>query len=213
MRRSLERLGHARDGERERIHRDLHDGLGPTLAGLALRTDILRARAGPDAAVELAALEHELSEAFRTVTKMIDGLRPRLLDDRGLVAGLQTHCAALTATTSPRLAVRLSTEGDLSGLGPAVESAAWYIASEALNNVMRHSGARFCDVRLTCTNQLEVVVADDGRGMCGADPTTSLRTGLRSMTSRADSVGGCCTFTANQHGGTTVRAILPLGTA
>ncbi len=210
LRRSMDRLAEARDEERKRIHRDLHDGLGPTLAGLALRTDILRSRAGADLADELVALERELKNAFHSVTKMIDGLRPKLLDDRGLAAGLAEHCAALTATTSPPLNVRLRTTGALSELGPSVESAAWYIASEALNNVVRHSGARSCSVDLSLDDRLEIVISDDGRGVGPSEAASSGRTGLRSMTSRADAVGGRCRIESNEFGGTTVHAVLPL---
>jgi signal transduction histidine kinase len=208
LRRSLERLGQARDEERDRIHRDLHDGIGPTLAGLALRVDILRSRSGAEAAEELAALEEDLKDAFQGVTKLIDGLRPKLLDERGLGTGLADHCRGLAAATSPPLQIELRTDGDLERLPPSVESAAWYITSEALNNVVRHAGARRCEVRLSCSDGLEIVVADDGRGITSV---ATDRTGLRSMSERARALGGTCTVGCNDLGGTTVRAILPVG--
>jgi signal transduction histidine kinase len=89
-----------------------------------------------------------------------------------------------------------------------VESAAWYITSEALNNVVRHAGARRCEVRLSCSDGLEIVVADDGRGITSV---ATDRTGLRSMSERARALGGTCTVGCNDLGGTTVRAILPVG--
>ncbi|MCZ2826650.1 MULTISPECIES: GAF domain-containing sensor histidine kinase [unclassified Modestobacter] len=195
--------------ERDRIRRDLHDGLGPTLAGIGLAVQAVQAqlgeRAGPESAALLARLKDEVDAAVGEVRRILDGLRPAPLDDVGLVAALQRHAAAL----APTVPVRVTAE-ELPSLRPDVETAAYRIAQEALTNVARHSRARSAELGLRARDgRLEVAVADDGAGFTPADPVRPDGVGLESMRTRAQAVGGDLTVTSGPTG-TRVVAGLPL---
>lgn len=203
---SRERLVTAREEERRRLRRDLHDDLGPVLAAVALQVGELRSRVTDDEAARLAArAESLLTGAVGTVRRIVDGLRPAALDDLGLAEALQ---ASADHFTSAALTVRVDVRGDVSGLPAAVEVAALRIVTEALNNAARHSGAR--EVRLgvdRVPDGLEVAVADDGRGL----PTPLVTgVGLASMRARAEELGGTCTVVSGPAGGTAVLARLPI---
>ncbi len=195
--------------ERDRIRRDLHDGLGPTLAGIGLAVQAVQAqlgeRADPGSAALLARLKDEVDAAVGEVRRILDGLRPAPLDDVGLVAALERHAAALSSTVPVRV-----TAEDLPPLRPDVETAAYRIAQEALTNVARHSRARSAELGLRARDgHLEVAVADDGAGFGPADPARCDGVGLASMRTRAQAVGGDLTVTSGPSG-TRVVAGLPL---
>ena len=137
--------------------------------------------------------------------RIVDGLRPAALDDLGLAEAM--HAVADGFATAG-LDVRVEVRGDVSGLPAAVEVAALRVATEALHNAARHSGAR--QVRLgveRVVDALEVTVADDGRGLPAA-PVPGV--GLASMRERAEEIGGTCTVAAGPAGGTLVLARLPI---
>ncbi|WP_156119222.1 GAF domain-containing sensor histidine kinase [Modestobacter caceresii] len=195
--------------ERDRIRRDLHDGLGPTLAGIGLAVQAVQAqlgdRADPGSAALLARLKDEVDAAVGEVRRILDGLRPAPLDAVGLVAALQRHAAALSSTVPVRV-----TAEELPPLRPDVETAAYRIAQEALTNVARHSRARSAELGLRARDgHLEVAVADDGAGFGPADPARCDGVGLDSMRTRAQAVGGDLTVTSGPSG-TRVVAGLPL---
>lgn len=193
----------AREVERRRIRRDLHDGLGPLLSGTAMTLQAAAASLDPAAVRELLAQAREdLGQAVADIRLLVDGLRPPILDDLGLVAAVQ---AVLPEST---LAVTVTTEGNCRNLPAAVEVAALRIVSEALTNAARHAKAGSAQVELRRTPaRLHLSVADDGRWV----PPSSIRegVGLESMRQRAQELGGRASITPGESG-TCVRAWLPL---
>ncbi len=208
LQQSRERLVVAREEERRRIRRDLHDGLGPALSGVVFRLESARLLVprDPDAAAEhIGATTAHVQEVVADVRRLVHDLRPPALDDRGLVGAL-TQLAEGIATTD--LAVRV-TGAELGALPAAVEVAAYRIAGEALTNVARHASARRASVGLTRVDHALVVeVRDDGVGI---DPGAEAGVGLLSLRERAAELGGDTEITCPPGGGTVVRARLPLG--
>src|SRR3954447_16630805 len=154
----------AREEERRRIRRDLHDGLGPTLASLRLQLAAAR-RLLPHDPHAAATLVDELQDEVRSTTaevrRLVYDLRPPLLDEFGLVGALRTR-----EGHTDGLDVRVEAADDLPVLPAAVEVALFRIATEALHNVARHAAARTAAVRLSVSDDdVVLTVVDDGRGL------------------------------------------------
>lgn len=203
LRRSRERILGAREDERRRLQRDLHDGLGPTLASLYQRIDLARSMLAeqPDTAEKLLG---EVGEQTRSVIgeirTLVAALRPSELE-LGLVGAIGASAQRL-----PELRVQIQA-ADLPVLPPAVETAAYRIAMEALTNAARHAGASTATVRLVIdAGALRIEVQDDGRGL---PPELVPGTGLRSMRERAHEFGGTVDITVPAAGGTRVQAVVP----
>ncbi|KQV65894.1 hypothetical protein ASC64_13500 [Nocardioides sp. Root122] len=210
---SRQRLVAAREEERRRLRRDLHDGLGPSLATLAMRlesaSDLIHE--DPGQASELVArLSDQAREEIAEVRRLVEGLRPPALDQLGLVSALR-HRAAEHATAGGPVRVPWTVEAadDLEPLPAAVEVAAYRVVTEAVNNVQRHSGADRCTVVLVREDgDLRVEVADTGSGLA---PDRRAGVGLSSMRERAEELGGSFEVVPRPGGGTVVRVRLPLG--
>jgi signal transduction histidine kinase len=207
LQRSREHLVVAREEERRRLRRDLHDGLGPQLAALTLKLDAVRnllavdpQRAGP----LVDEVKAQTQAAIGDVRRLVYDLRPPALDQLGLVGALQQQA---TQTAAPGPLAQVVAPADLPALPAAVEVAAYRIVAEALTNVVRHSQARRCEVWLCLDDALYVAVDDDGIGFPG-----DLRAGvgLISMRERAAELGGACRIEHRPEGGTRVIARLPL---
>lgn len=191
--------------ERERLRRDLHDGLGPSLSGVGLGLqaldDTTRAHDTSTALGLLDRIRSEVSTAIGEVRRILDELRPASLEAMGLVAAVRCH-AATVATSLP---VDVSAAA-LPVLPAEVETAAYRIAQEALTNAARHSRAQHARIDLaTADHTLTITVTDDGVGFTAAPDGI----GLPSMRARAESVGGHLHIDTGR-GGTTVTAALPL---
>lgn len=204
---SRTQLVKAREDERRRLRRDLHDGLGPLLAGVVMALDVVRsalARGDGDRAAELSgAAAEQARSAVTDVRRLVADLRPPALDDLGLVGALEALVSTLTAG-GPEVEVQAI--GRLDELPAAVEVAAYRIAAEAVNNAVRHSHASRVYLSLSAGDTgLEVHVRDDGGGL-PAELTPGV--GLASMRERATELGGWCTIETTT-GGTGVRAWLP----
>jgi signal transduction histidine kinase len=205
---SRERLVTAREEERRRLRRDLHDGLGPLLTGVALSADAAANVAGSDAAAAaelLRAVRTETRTAIAEVRRLVDDLRPRALDELGLVAALELRAGQLTSRADGEPLAVTVTAGPLGELPAALEVAAYRIATEALTNVVRHSAAATAELRLCRdAHHLVVEVLDDGGAAVwgGGVGTTSIR-------ERAEELGGSCVVGPGSTGGV-VRATLPL---
>lgn len=200
-----EELVLAREEERRRLRRDLHDGLGPSLGGAVFQLDSARLTVDrdPDAAVaQLQATETHLLGVMDDVRRLVSDLRPPALDAVGLVGALRQQGDLVAGVD-----VRVESSGSLAHLPAAVEVAAYRIAGEALTNVVRHAGARRCTIRITASaDQLVVEVADDGVGIAAE---REAGVGLLSLRERADELGGRTEITCPPTGGTVVRAWLP----
>ncbi|NUW39831.1 histidine kinase [Nonomuraea rhodomycinica] len=217
LQRSREALVAAREEERRRLRRDLHDGLGPVLTGVTFKADAagnLLATDPGSARALLAELRAEATQAIDDIRRLVHDLRPPALDDLGLAGAIRQRAAQLER---PGMTVRVEA-ADLPALPAAVEAAAYRIAVEALTNAVRHSGAGRVRVRIRAdghpaaagpaTRCLHVEVADDGTGSGGA---WRPGVGMRSMRERAAELGGTCTAGAAPTGGGRVAATLPLG--
>lgn len=211
---SRDRVLAATADERRRLHQELHDGLGPALSGIALGLEAAEVALGSDpgrAALLLARLREETQTAGREVRRLVEGLRPAALDTRELADALVAFVEGLAAATTGRLDVVLDVKGVLPPLGPDVDAAAYRIVTEAVTNVVRHSGARTCRVRVTADDAaLRLVVDDDGTGL-PAQPRDGV--GLASMRRRAAELGGVWTAGPRPDGGTRVQVELPLSRA
>jgi signal transduction histidine kinase len=203
---SRERLVNTREEERRRIRRDLHDGLGPAMAGVVyqLETARLLVETDPVAATgQLDSVREHVQEIVADVRRLVHELRPPALDDRGLVGAIRQ----LAEHQEVPVAVDAA---DLGTLPAAVEVAAYRIVAESLTNVVRHAGAGSARVHLERTaTDLVVEVADDGVGI-GEDVQAGV--GLLSVRERAAELGGRTDVSCPPSGGTLVRAVLPLGT-
>ena len=211
LQRSRERLVVAREEERRRLSRDLHDSLGPTLAGMAFSLDAARNLIDSDpegASRIIGELREETQEAIGDIRRVANELRSPALDELGFVPALRTFAERLNAGEE-RLRVRVEAPEPFPELGAAAEVAAYRIVLEALTNVTRHANARDCCVELSAEGrELKIAVADDGVGL-EADREGGL--GLGSMRERAAELGGRMEITPRTGGGIRVAAVLPIG--
>jgi two-component system, NarL family, sensor kinase len=204
----------AREEERRRLRRDLHDGLGPVLTGIAFMADAARntLSADPARAGELLGqLRADTTAAITDIRRLVYGLRPPALDDLGLIESLRQQSARLAQRPDGgSVAVQMDAPADLPPLPAAVEVAAYRIITEAMTNAARHSTATSITVTLALADGsgLRIEVSDNGTG-----PQSSWQegVGLTSMRERAAELGGSCEAGPGPHGGGRVAASLPLG--
>jgi signal transduction histidine kinase len=201
-----QRIVQLREEERRRIRRDLHDGLGPALAGLTFTLEAVRNLTESDlerADELLVSATEQVQTMIGDVRRLIYGLRPATLDQLGLAASLR---GLASQQSSPGTSVTIDAPSSLPQLPAAVEVAAYWIAQEALTNVRRHAHARTCSVRVAVEpTVLRLEVADDGGGLTSG----STGIGLHTMKERAAEIGGTCEIGSRAGGGTLVAASLP----
>jgi len=208
LQRSRERLVTAREEERRRLRRDLHDGLGPQLSSQTLTLSAIKKllRQDPETAEQLVtdAITHA-QEAIADIRRLVYALRPPALDDLGLLAALQEQ---MTQYQASGIRLSLSAPEVLPPLPAALEIACYRIVQEALTNVVRHAHATHATVGLRLQEEALVVeVRDDGQGL---PPGVRSGVGLTSMHERAEELGGTCLMETRAEGGTRVYARLPL---
>ncbi|TKK88004.1 sensor histidine kinase [Herbidospora galbida] len=197
VRESRADLVRAREEERRRLRRDLHDGLGPGLAAIGIGLYLIEAATPGEEVRNVRELTQTL---VADVRRIVQGLRPPALDELGLAGALED--LALDAI-GPQVTVTVS---DLPELSAAVEVAAYRIVQEALANSLKHARADRIDISATAeAGQLTVTVTDDGCGL--PDPLVE-GVGSGSMRDRAAELGGTLRRTSTN--GTTVKAVLPL---
>lgn len=197
----------AREEERRRLRREIHDGLGPQLAAVQMRLGTAQACVGSQSAASehLRAAAEGLSEALTEVRRITAGLTPAVLVERGLLEAIRILARRLSTEVVQVVVADSATT--VPALAPAVETAAYRIAAEAMTNAVRHSGARRVLVSLVLTpTSLTVKVSDDGNGLRGGGVPG---TGLASFTERAEEIGGTTCVRTGSHG-TAVHATLPL---
>jgi signal transduction histidine kinase len=193
--------------ERRRLRRDLHDGLGPRLSGVAFTADAARnvVSSDPAAAAEmLAQLRADTTIAIEEIRRMVYAMRPPALDELGLVPALRQQAVGLRNKDGRPVSVKVSAD-ELPVLPAAVEVAAYRIVTEALANVARHSTSPTADVRIDATvDALRLEVTDSGTSD-GWRPGV----GMASMRERATELGGTLDAGPGPTGGK-VAALLPL---
>jgi signal transduction histidine kinase len=195
------RVVDAQAAELRRIERDLHDGAQARIvaAGMTLALADRKMRtSGQPARDDVRTARRQLDEALAELRRLVRGIHPPILTDRGLVAAL----AALAGDAPLPVEV---TAGDLGKLPPAVESAAYFVTAEAIANTVKHAAATTCAITLTRTaDTLTVVVRDNGRG--GADASGS---GLDGLRRRVEALDGTLTVTSPAGGPTLIHTELP----
>ena len=206
----VERLTETRAGavdaattELQRIERDLHDGAQARLVALAMDLGMAEERfdRDPEGARELVGeAREEARRALAELRNLARGMRPSLLAERGLGPAVTALAARSPLPASATI--------DVPRKPPVqVETAAWFVVSEALANAAKHSGAGHAAVWLTAQDgNLQVEVVDDGRG--GADPAGS---GLKGLAQRVEALDGSLQIHSPPGGPTVVRALLPCG--
>jgi signal transduction histidine kinase len=191
----------AAEFERSRIERNLHDGAQPRLVALAMELGQAKEKMGtdPEAAMRLIDRAHEHAKlAMAELRDLARGIHPAVLTDRGLDAALSA-----LAGQSP---VPVDVTNNLTDrLPPPIESAAYFVAAEALTNAAKHSGASRVGITIDQSGE-QVVVEVTDNGVGGAHPTGS---GLRGLADRVGAVGGTLEVESPPGGPTTVRAELP----
>src|SRR5262249_22223195 len=197
------RIVEASDAERRRLERNLHDGAQQRLVALSvgLRLAMEKVRTRPDETAELLEVAaEELSEALTELRELAQGIHPAVLTDRGLEPALEV----LTARTPLQVAldVRLRER-----LPEPVETAAFYVVSEALANVVKHAGADEATVRILRSDGSALVeVEDNGEGGAQLDGGS----GLRGLLDRVETLDGHLEIHSRRGRGTLVRAALPV---
>jgi two-component system, NarL family, sensor kinase len=212
LQRSRERLVAAREEERRRLRRDLHDGLGPILTAVTLKADAARSvlAAAPDQADGLLAeLRGDAKQAIGDLRRIIYDLRPASLDELGLIGALGEQ---VDRFGRQGLSVTLQAPPTLPALPAAVEVAAYRIVTEALTNVARHAHASRASVTVSVADGLCLDVQDDGTANTVNGDGWRPGVGLESMAERAAEVGGTLQAGPTPTGGR-VQASLPLEVA
>ncbi|MFJ8621514.1 sensor histidine kinase [Kitasatospora sp. NPDC093550] len=209
---SREQIVSAREEERRWLRRDIHDGLGPALAGLRLRVDNAATSAGDGIADTLRGVSDGLGMTIKEVRRITDRLGPAPLGEFGLTRAVR-QLADTFSGTGLTVTAELSPD-PLPELPAAVEVAAYRITAEALNNVLRHARARTARVTLRLDDAaLALTVRDDGVGYretADEHEREGSGVGLQSMADRAAEIGGRCTVESlSRGGGTQVLAVLP----
>lgn len=207
LQRSREHLVIAREEERRRLRRDLHDGLGPSLASITLKLDAVRNLLVRDPAAAntlLIDLKKHTQAAVADIRRLAYELRPPTLDELGLVPALREQAEQYLLEG---LRVTLDAPEYLPPLPAAVEVATYRIVQEAMTNVVRHAQAHTCTIRFTLDDSLDVKVCDDGRGIPVGQHAG---VGLTSIRERAAELAGICEIEAMPAGGTCLHVRLPL---
>jgi signal transduction histidine kinase len=203
LRRSRDEVVRAREEERRRLRHDLHDGLGPTMAGIAMMLDAARHAPEGTGGELLDQARVQTGAAIEDLRRIARGLRPSVLDQLGLRGAIRAHADRLGP-----LAVEISMGGDEDPpLPAAAELAVYRVAAEALTNVVRHSGATRCRVTLRAgTDVIVTTIDDDG---CGLAEDAEPGVGLHSMAHRAAELGGRIDLGRGPLGGLRVAMLLP----
>jgi signal transduction histidine kinase len=201
----------AQEEERQRMAREMHDGLGPVLASLAIRLLTVQKqlqRDGHQTAGEIGELAVQAQASVRDIRRLIYDLRPVALDELGLVPAVREHLARCEQECN--LVIRFTAdEGER--LPAPVETALFRIVQEAVNNVIRHARARHLSVTLTrSAARVQLRITDDGQGFDVQLPRSGRQIGLWSMCERVEQLGGHFELRSVPGQGTIVNAALPL---
>ncbi len=198
---SRKRLVQVADEERRRLERDLHDGAQQRLVSIGQRLHLAKRFKGDDDAVreQLEICASEVTGALDDLRRLANGLHPAILTEAGL------RSALLSLARRSALPVAVDALPD-ERFPDEIETAAYYLVSEALTNSAKHAEAESATLRVACRDgRLVVEISDDGRGGASLEAGS----GLRGLTDRVEAVGGTLSLTSTPRG-TTLRAELPL---
>jgi signal transduction histidine kinase len=205
---SRESLVLAREEERRRLRRDLHDDLAPTLVGLSLRASTISdlVLTDPAKAGQLADnLDSAIRDTVGNIRRLVYDLRPPALDDLGLLAAIRERASEYS--NGQGLQIEVDAPDTFPPLPAAVEVAAYRIVQEGLLNVVKHAQAHTCHIHLRLADGLHIEIADDGIGLL---ETHTAGVGLHSIRERTAELGGTCEITAGTEKGTKIAVCLPI---
>jgi signal transduction histidine kinase len=209
LQQSRQQLVTAREEERRRLRRDLHDGLGPQLASQTLTIDAISKFLERDPANARDLLDHLKSQsqaAIQDIRRLVYALRPPALDELGLVEALREGVRQYGA--AGKCVEIITSPNPLPDLPAAVEVAVYRITQEAIMNVIRHAQAKQCTVSIVIQDHdLDLTITDDGKGY---PDNFHFGVGLNSMRERAEELGGQIHFENQPDGGARVQVWLPL---
>jgi signal transduction histidine kinase len=213
LRRQLAQVTAAQEEERQRIAQELHDGVGPTLASLNLRLRTARrllAQEHHPAAVELEELAALTRSCIRDIRRLIQDLRPAVLDELGLMPALRDYVNRYREEHG--IEVRLSLPVSEERLPMSTETVLFRFAQEALANVAKHAQAHSVNLELEFeADRLILRVTDDGRGFNPLERLSAKHLGLWSMRERAEQAGGTFEIKSKPGEGTVVSTTIPAG--
>lgn len=207
---SRRRVVAALEEERRRMRRDLHDGLGPTLTGIAYSADAARNLLPPGsepAATELRALRADAAEAIAEIRRIVYGMRPKALDELGLIGALEQRLSRLRAADGGTMSVEMVAPPVLPELAAAVEVVAYRVVMEAVTNVARHAGVPAARVELALNGSAVMTIAVENEG--GSATAWEPGLGLSSMRERVEQIGGVLEVDTDPRR-SRIRAQLPL---
>ena len=204
---SRRRIMAAQDAERRRLERDIHDGVQQQLIALMAKLRLARnqvSRQSELAAGTLDEVQADAGQLLDELRELASGIHPAVLTDGGIVAALRTRV--------DRLPINVVIEADaairLQRYSEAVEAAGYFIACEALANVLKHARASRAIVGIHASNHtLAISVTDDGRGF---EPAAVKASGLLGLEDRVEALGGRLEIASSPGSGTTVAATLPI---
>ncbi len=205
---SRENLVTAREEERRRLQRDLHDGLGPKLAAHTINIGTARSQlfTNPDEAdILLERVETEIAHAVTEIRHLIYALRPPALDQLGLVHAIEEFAAT---NRSSMLNITVDAPTKFVRLPAALEVAIYRIVQESVTNVVRHANAHTCTIKLAIDDEISLEILDDGQGL--PEPNRKVGIGLTSIRERAEELGGRCLITSHIGAGTSILIYLPV---
>ena len=201
------------EAERRRLSRDLHDETAQTLSAVKMEIGMLREGAEADAIGRLDHVLHLVDDGIRGIRRVMNDLRPALLDDLGLMPAIESLASDLR--DRGELMVQVFRPESAPRLAPDAELALFRAAQEALANVVRHAGASHVTLRLVVDHQsLRLIIEDDGCGLAPSSATTSdpgSHLGLAGMRERIAALGGKTTIGSAQPSGVVVSVELPIG--
>ncbi|HEY7043695.1 MAG TPA: sensor histidine kinase, partial [Nocardioidaceae bacterium] len=204
--RSRVRIVNAETAERRRIERDIHDGVQQQLVALMAKVSVARAQLDGEparASGTLDAMQQELRDALSDLRDLASGIHPPVLTDSGLLSAVESRAARLPIGVS----IVWRADGVDRRFDPQIEAAAYFSISEALTNVLKHSGADSAEVQVVCVDgTLDIAVCDRGVGF---DTTAQRSRGLQGMRDRVEALGGRLHVVSGVGDGTTVQVRLP----
>lgn len=213
LRRLAAGLDSAQENERQRIASELHDDLQQTLAAIGLEVGAIRcqlATQASDIAARLDTVRDLAVTAIAATRRIVNDLRPPILEELGLAAALDALVAQVAQRTGMRCRFQADDDADAE-LAPAVVTSLYRTAQQALSNVTRHAGASAVTVHLQRDGGRRVLlrIADNGRGMAVNDRRRPFTVGLLSMQERLRALGGELRLESRLGAGTTVEALAP----
>jgi signal transduction histidine kinase len=201
------RIVNAQEGERRRIERNIHDGTQQDLTNLVAQLGIARAKTKGDPAVvaDLSRIQKDAQRILGELRQLAQGIYPSVLRDGGLASAIEDRCSRLPIDVDVRIGAPLAGRR----LAAETEAAAHFFTAEALNNVLKHSGATMVDVALDLDDEFVIVeVKDNGVGF---DPESNQRgSGIVGLTDRIRALGGELTVSSSPGNGSVVAAQLPV---